>query len=257
MKKNILYLGDTALDRQACYLTGMMSYHGLGFNYVNSDEKFSDYFLSRNYDLMIVSDYPACNFSVEQAKAIIGKIKDGMGFLMVGGWESFVGDGGDYNNSLFAEVLPVIMKNEDDRVNFSSPCVITKENEHEIINNLPFDKTSSIIGGLNAVEIKKGALEILSGIEYQISIDSRNVSFEKDRKFPLLVIGECRLGKIAVFTSDVAPHWVGPFVDWGNERIRARADGSEAIEVGNLYAQFFANLLQWLCVKNHETISLI
>ena len=59
MKHKIIYLGDTALDRQASYLTGVMRYYDLSFDYVNSDEKFSDALLEQDYQLMILSDYYA------------------------------------------------------------------------------------------------------------------------------------------------------------------------------------------------------
>ncbi|GAH40275.1 unnamed protein product, partial [marine sediment metagenome] len=42
MKHSVLYLGDAALDRQASYLVGIMSHYNIGFDYVNSDGKFSD-----------------------------------------------------------------------------------------------------------------------------------------------------------------------------------------------------------------------
>ena len=73
MKNNILYLGDTALNQQAAYLAGIMSYYDMGFDYLNSDEKFSDALLDRDYDLLILSDYSAANFSAKQIKAIVEK----------------------------------------------------------------------------------------------------------------------------------------------------------------------------------------
>ncbi len=257
MKRNILYLGDTALNQQASYLAGIMSYYELGFDYVNSDKKFSDTFINRDYDLIILSDYSASNFSAEQIKAIVDKVKNGMGFLMLGGWESFVGDGGNYNNTLFADVLPVVMKAEDDRVNFSSPCLVVKENDHEIIDALPFEQDIPVIGGLNVLDVKKAASELLSAVEYKVAKNGGKIDFVEQQKYPLLVVGQYELGKTAAFASDVAPHWVGPFVDWGNKRIKAAADGAAPIEVGNLYAKFFANLIQWLCVKSYDSVNLI
>ena len=112
------------------------------------------------------------------------------------------------------------------------------------------------IGGLNEVQVKADALCVLSAIEYKIS-NNNGIKFEAGQKYPLLAVGEYELGKVAAFTSDVAPHWVGPLVDWGNERIKAMADNSETVEFGNYYAKFFANLIQWLCMKKYETVSLI
>ena len=257
MKNRILYLGDTALNRQASYLAGVMSYYDLDFDYVSSDRKFSDSLLEKDQCLMILSDYPASNFSAKQAKVLVDKIEDGMGLLMIGGWESFTGDGGDYHHTPFAEVLPVVMRSRDDRVNFSSPCLVLKEQSHEIIDSLPFHQNIPVIGGLNAFDVKRGADVLLSGVEFKATKNDMSIDFKEGNSYPLLVLGDYGLGKTAAFASDVAPHWVGPFVDWGNERIKARADGSQTIEVGNWYAEFFANLLQWLYVKNYETISLI
>ena len=257
MKQKILYLGDTALDQQASYLAGIMSHYDMDFDYVNSDEKFSDTLLKRDYDLIILSDYPASNFSAKQIKEIVDKVKAGMGLLMIGGWESFTGDGGGYNNTQFAEVLPVAMKDTDDRVNFSGPCLVVKENGHEIVDDLPFEENIPVVGGLNSFSVKKPALELLSAVEYKAAKNGEDIDFNQQNKYPLLVVGQYELGRTAAFACDAAPHWVGPFIDWGNERIKARADGAEAIEVGNFYAKFFANLIEWLCKKSYEFVSLI
>ena len=257
MKHRILYLGDTALDQQAGYLAGIMSHYNLDFDYLNSDKKFSDSLLERDYQLVILSDYPASNFSAKQMKVVVEKVKDGMGLLMIGGWESFTGSGGNYHNTLFAEVLPVVVKNRDDRVNFSSPCLVIKEQSHEIIDSLPFDQNIPVIGGLNAFDVKRGAAVLLSVIEFKAMKNNAKVDFEESRQYPLLVVGDYHLGKTAAFASDVAPHWVGPFIDWGDTRIKARADGANTIEVGNWYAEFFMNLIKWMYSENSETINFI
>lgn len=242
----ILYLGDTTLDQQGSYLAGVMSYYNMSFEYVNSEVRFSDSLLKRDYKLMILSDYPSSNFTAQQIKAIADKVSEGMSLLMIGGWDSFTGIDGGYGNTPLATVLPVIMQENDDRINFSGPCLIAKEQNHEIIDSLPFDEDTSTIGGLNSFDVKKDSTVLLSAYEYNVSRHNGKFEFAKGKTYPLLVIGNYGLGKTAAFASDVAPHWVGPFVDWGDKRIKARAEGSDSIEVGNLYAQFFANLLGWM-----------
>lgn len=256
MKHRILYLGDTALNLQASYLAGIMSHYGEDFDYVSSDKRFPNALLEKDYRLVILSDYPASNFTEKQIRVIIDKVKDGMGLLMIGGWESFTGAGGDYHSTFFAEALPVIMKSQDDRINFSSPCLVIKEHGHEIIDSLPFDQNIPAIGGLNAFEAKQEAAVLLSAVEFKAEKHDAAVDFKEGRKYPLLLVGDYGLGRTAAFASDVAPHWVGPFVDWGDKRIKAQADGSESIEVGNFYAEFFMKLIKWLCVKNDKTINL-
>jgi hypothetical protein len=55
--------------------------------------------------------------------------------------------------------------------------------------------------------------------------------------------------------ADVAPHWVGGLVDWGDgERVTARAPGSWEIEVGNFYSQLVANLLAWTGQLGGESV---
>lgn len=248
MDCKILYLGDTALDRQAGYLAGVMAHYGLDFDYVGSDELFSDVLVEQDYQLMILSDYPASNFSDEQLKRVVDKTKEGMGLLMIGGWESFVGIGGDYHRTPIQDVLPVVMKDNDDRINFSGPCLVVKEKSHETIDSLPLDQQIPAIGGLNAFEAKPGSTVLLSAVQFKSRKNKKRIEFEQNATYPLLVLGNYGLGRTAAFASDVAPHWVGPLVDWGDERIKAQADGAEAIEVGNWYAAFFAGLMQWLCV---------
>jgi uncharacterized membrane protein len=68
-------------------------------------------------------------------------------------------------------------------------------------------------------------------------------SFDSD---PLLVIGNFGSGRVCAFASDVAPHWVGGLVDWGDARISVHAEGANQREVGNWYAAFFESLIRWV-----------
>lgn len=249
MKNGILYLGDTALALQASYLAGVMHHACLAFDYVDSETRFPETLLQTDPALVIVSDYPASNFNAHQMNAIAERVKDGMGLLMIGGWESFTGAGGDYHRTPVGDILPVTMKPVDDRVNFSDPCLVVKKECHEIIDGLPLEEHIPAIGGLNAVDAKPAATVLLSAVRFKAQKQNGAFGFTECGTYPLLVTGDCGAGRTAAFTSDVAPHWVGPFVDWGDKRVRAQADGAGAIEVGNWYAEFFANLLRWLCAR--------
>ena len=167
MSDKILYLGDTAIDQAASYLAGIMTHYGFEFDYVDSSTRFSDSLLDNDYKLMIISDYPAANFTAEQMQAIADKTKSGMSLLMIGGWESFTGLGGDYNNTPIADVLPVTMKDSDDRVNFSGPCLVIKQTDHEILDSLPFENDIPAIGGLNEFIPKPDADVLLSAVSYK------------------------------------------------------------------------------------------
>jgi hypothetical protein len=71
-------------------------------------------------------------------------------------------------------------------------------------------------------------------------------AFESLDCHPLLIIGNHGHGRTAALTTDVAPHWVGPLVDWGLPRINGQAPNANAIEVGGDYARFLRQLLSWV-----------
>jgi uncharacterized membrane protein len=84
----------------------------------------------------------------------------------------------------------------------------------------------------------------LEVIRYRTRSETSSCSFTEENRDVLLALGGCGDGRTAAFASDVAPHWVGGFVDWGVERITRTVAGGE-VEVGGFYAAFFANLIRW------------
>lgn len=246
MNIDVLYLGDTALDRAASYLAGVMKHYGIEFDYRSSDEKFTDELLGNDYQAVIISDYPSENFSQSQLERLSRQISDGMGLVMIGGWESFTGANGEYTNTILKDVLPITMQEDDDRINCPQPCLVEKNCEHEIIAGLPFDGQPPCIGGFNLLKVKSTATTILSARKFKAVHSGESYDFSPEpTSYPLLVTGQYGNGRVVCFASDVAPHWVGGLVDWGDERVSAQADGAEAVEVGNFYAQFFARIVKW------------
>jgi uncharacterized membrane protein len=245
----ILYCGDTALLGAASYLAGVMSHFSIPFDYLASNQPFTDEVLFRDYGGIILSDYPAINFSPGQLVNLAEKVRQGMGLLMIGGWASFTGANGEYAGTVLRDLLPVNMQQQDDRVNSWRPCLIEKRQEHVIVDSLPFDEFSPSVGGFNRLKAKPGASTILTVRQVEISRKDEEIVFSPSLTCdPLLVLGSFGSGRVAVFASDVAPHWVGGLVDWGDSRIRAQAEGANRIEVGNWYAGFFANLIRWMTV---------
>ena len=101
------------------------------------------------------------------------------------------------------------------------------------------------IGGFNRFAAKADSATLLETQRYCVSRVDEELAFEPAEREPLLVVGTHGRGRVAALATDVAPHWVGGLVDWGPSRVAAQAPGAEAIEVGNLYSQFFWQLLQW------------
>jgi uncharacterized membrane protein len=247
MKNNetsVLYLGDTSLDTAASYLAGVMTHFQIGFDYVASNET-AERFLAdgTGYRLIILSDYPADRLEASQMKRIEAWVREGAGLLMIGGWESFQGSGGLYSGTLIEKILPVRMSLSDDRVNTPYPCLVAKREEHPILAGLPFDRPPCV-GGYNRVEAKENVRVLLEVIRYRTRAQASDCSFAEEGRDVLLAVGTHGRGRSAAFASDAAPHWVGGFVDWGEERISCTSAGAQ-VEVGAFYAAFFGNLIRW------------
>lgn len=254
----ILYLGDTNLASAAAYLTGLLTTWNWPFRYIPSDRSLTEIDLSPAPALYLFSDYPAERVDRRLQARIVAHVEAGAGLLMIGGWESFQGASGNWSQSLIAEALPVFMQSGDDRVNGDQPLVVHVAMEHPLIAGLPFDDRPPIVGGFNRVEPKPDAQVVLDLQSFRIRRDACAFTFAAEGEpSPLLVVGHRGAGRTAAFTSDVAPHWVGPLIDWGPRRVVAQAAGADAIEVGSDYAQFFRQLLAWVAkiAPNQATLT--
>ncbi len=246
MSQKVLYLGDTTLPTAAGYLAGVMDHHGIDFDYVPSDVAFDATRLEGDCDALILSDYPSDRLAPADFEAIVDRNREGMGLLMIGGWESFTGLGGNYHDTQLADVLPVVMKESDDRVNSYAPCMIQPEDEHSITAGLPFAEHAAAINGYNQWQAKEDVTTLLSLKRYDAAFTDGDFQFTLRDHDPLLVVDIVRAGRVACYAGDVAPHWAGGFVDWGDRRLVLHAEGAEEVEVGNWYVEFFGNLVKWV-----------
>ena len=251
----ILYCGDTELNGAAAYLAGLMTCWDWPFRYVPSNVPMTSELLRQPRSLLIISDYPASQFSSECQKLALEQIHDGSGLLMIGGWESFYGCGGNWHDSHLSQALPVEIADRDDRVNFDQSAWLTpvSDQSHPIIADLPWKMHPPAIGGMNRVVAKSNSLCLLNANPFSVSfthqaggtLESSSWSFAASSTLPALVIGQYGDGRSASFMSDVAPHWVGGLVDWGLPRVTAQAKGAPGVEVGQHYAQFWKQLIEW------------
>jgi uncharacterized membrane protein len=273
MPGKICYLGDDSLQGAAAYLGGIMLHYGLDFDYVPTAEAPPADFIKTPYSLYVVSDYYAAKFGQAAMSHVPRCVEQGAGLLMLGGWVSYHGQLGEYHASPLADVLPVVMEQHDDRRNAFQPCLMNKKEDHPIVDGLPWSMPPGI-GGYNAITPKPGATMLLTSVRFSVRRAGKgteqvagktpfalhNVSptatsvpfgseaddfhFTRGEESPLLVVGHYGRGRVAALATDVAPHWVGGLVDWGDRRITQEVAGG-SIEVGNWYAQFFRNLLTW------------
>lgn len=243
MSGKICYLGDDHLRGAAAYLAGILAHFGIEFDYVPSAESAPGGFASEPYSAYVVSDYPAARFGEAAMCHVAARVRQGAGLVMIGGWESFHGRLGEYHRSPLAEVLPVTMQSCDDRRNRAQPCLIEKLADHDILADLPWEEPPGI-GGYNLLAAKPQAQSLLDAAIFSVRYAGKTWKFDRVGSTPLLVVGNHGAGRTAALATDVAPHWVGGFVDWGDKRITQEVGGG-TIEVGNWYAQFFRNLVAW------------
>src|SRR6478609_994149 len=116
--ESILYLGDTSLSGAAAYLAGLMTRFGFDYEYVPSDQALSSELASVPRRLFIVSDYPSAMMLPPVQEIVLDQVNNhGAGLLMIGGWESFHGHGGNWDGTPIGKALPVEIAGEDDRIN--------------------------------------------------------------------------------------------------------------------------------------------
>ncbi len=243
MLRRVCYLGDDSLQGAAGYLAGIMSHFGLPYEYVPSAESPEAGFASRQYALYVVSDYPAARFRGGQMEHVVRSVGSGSGLLMLGGWESYFGRLGEYHRSPLAEALPVTLLDSDDRRNAAQPCLVQKVAEHPILEGLPWHCPPGI-GGYNVLLPKAKSQTLLRCVPFRVESRGDKFKFRRGQSAPLLVVDTWGEGRTAALATDVAPHWVGGMVDWGDRRIVQELPGG-FVEIGNWYAEFFRNLLVW------------
>ena len=245
MANSILYLGDTHLRDAAAYLAGLLHHWGWEFEYVRSDESATSEMLAVPRALFIVSDYPSARMDVAVQRRLLEQVTAGAGLIMIGGWESFHGLGGDWDGTPIGDALPVAIATEDDRLNCDQPVLVRRVAEHPAVNDLPWDSRPPVIGGFNRLVAKTESTVLLEARRLAAQRSGDEFVFTPLDRHPLLVVGQFGSGRTAALATDVAPHWVGPLVDWGTPRVSAQAPGANGIEVGGDYATFFRQLLSW------------
>jgi uncharacterized membrane protein len=245
-----LYFGDDDMTRAAGYLCGIMTHAGIPFERVDSSQSPTDTLLQEPVVAYIISDYPHERFLPGQLETICNAVSNGTGLAMFGGWESYHGRLGEYHKTVLADVLPVAMLNRDDRRNFAQGVLLSPIQPHPILDDLPWE-TPPLVGGLNEWTAKPEAKVLLNGLPLSIRANDGRVAsgfvcgFDATT-YPMLVIGEYGKGRTAALATDVAPHWVGGWVDWGRSRITQDLPNGGFVEIGSDYAKFFAQLLRWI-----------
>lgn len=242
MIRRVLYLGDGTLTGSARYLAGVMVHYKIPFDHVPTSRRFTGKSLRHRYALFILSDYPSRNLPNAIQREIVKRVQEGAGLLMIGGWSSFTGVDGSYRGSPIGRILPVTLSQKDDRMNLTGGAIVYPKKRHPALKGLSF-RSGPVISGLNRVKAKPSSEVVLEA--RKILPRYPKIALEKKR-YPLLVFSRYGKGRVAALTTDVAPHWVGSFVDWGRGRLHVRLSKGIEIEVGESYLRFLGQLVKGL-----------
>ena len=243
---SILYCGDDSLKQSARYLHGVVDYLGFKITYVPSRRQLKSRDLRKEYSLIIISDYPSKMISKESEELIPSEIAQGTRFLLIGGWGSFHGYDGNYQQTKLAKVLPVQCLSGDDRVNCMQGAVIIPARQASLLwKGLQFAR-GPLIGGYNKVKLKKGSRVLLTARDLQIDLPDLRLA---KKEYPLLVTGMYGFGSTAGYMSDLAPHWSGGLVDWGKKKIKIKSVSGHFMEVGQNYVLFVKTLVELVIAR--------
>ncbi|MCV2490840.1 glutamine amidotransferase [Geodermatophilus sp. YIM 151500] len=178
------------------------------------------------YDLVVLSDIGANSIQLapgvfehsvpgqDRLRALADWVTAGGALLMIGGYLSFSGfqARAAFRQTAIAEILPVGMLTEDDRVECPAgvrPAVV--EADHPALGGT--EGEWPLLLGYNRVVPREGA-RVLARVGED----------------PLIAVGEHGRGRTAAFTSDCSPHWAPPAFceEWPG------------------YAQLFDGMVRWL-----------
>jgi uncharacterized membrane protein len=246
-RPRIIYAGDGPVDGNARYLLGCLKAFGADVAHRPPSATLPASLLKPHPDAIILSDMPAAKVPAATQKRIAACVEEGAGLLMIGGWASFSGPLAGWRGTIVENILPVRSLGRDDRAVFPSGALLVADAPHPILNPKALERPPAICG-MNRVLPRPGAKVILSVFPIRARrLSSGTVAPTLETPaLPLLVLSGDPRRRTAAFATDVAPHWCGGLLDWGEDTRRIEVSKGNSIEVGDDYVAFIASLLGWL-----------
>lgn len=242
MSIKVLYCGDSPVGGAANYLLGVLHSMRARVVHLPPAEKLRPAHLRQDYDVIIFSDYSKSQVDAVSERLVTAQVESGAGFLMIGGWGSYSGPFGGWKGSLIEKLLPVVCKNFDDRTNFPGGASVVLKKSYGFLKAQAFKQTPAICG-LNSIHPKSDSKTLLAA--RQIISNGKKIRLAS-KEYPLLVVDSQPDRRVAALATDLAPHWCGGLVDWGNKTLKLSVTPRLQIQVGNDYVQFISSLLRWL-----------
>ncbi len=194
------------------------------------------------FPVLVLSDYDRGQMSDDLQRRTIDRVQGGAGLLMIGGWSSFGGARGSWHGSPLAEILPVVISDQDDRTNTPLGTVLqVVEPDHPAVAAI-VGREPCCVCGFNDVRPRHGAQTLIAGYELRVSGALPSGARFVRRETPMLAVWRVGSGRVAALAPDVSPHWAGGIVDWGETRVKLPTGA----EVSDLYPAFLGGLCEWL-----------
>jgi len=206
---NILYCGDD--EFASPYILGSLEALGHEADWVPADAKFPGV---GGAELLILSDYPARMMGREASAEVTRFVGDGGSLMMLGGWESFNGLGHNYHGHPVASLLPVTLAAGDDRVNAWQGMMMRGTADARALRELRWEQPP-ILNGYNRATPKEQAQVLVE----MCAVESDGEKIRLGSSQALVVGGAPDGGHVLACLTDLAPHWCGGLVDWGETTV--------------------------------------
>lgn len=227
---NILYCGDQ--DKAPLYISGALEYEGHEVTHVEPNQPLPTL---GQFDVYILSDYPAQGLDETTTSELISQVAGGKRFIMIGGWESFNGFGRNYYaHPIGQKLIPMVLESGDDRVD-AFQGLILHQKDNGYATTLPDWSKPPVICGYNTASAKPHTETLVTMAE--IVADQSTIGLGQER--PLVVKGSHEQGTTVACMTDLAPHWSGGLTDWG-EPVQL----PNGTQVGDSYVKFVQFLLE-------------
>ena len=134
---------------------------------------------------------------------------------MIGGWESFYGRLGEYHHSPLADGSAggnaVVRRSPQFRA-----ALPDRKSGATTRSWRNFPGTSRRRSADQRVKAEPQTETLLAASAFAVSAATGQAFTSRPGARALLVVGRHGAGRTAALATDVAPHWVGGFVDWGD-----------------------------------------
>lgn len=227
----ILFLGEHA-GASAEYVRDCLIQLGHDVSHINAGRAVPE--IKEDYQVILISDYLAKDLGDPATREIIKQVENGTRLIMLGGWGSFNGRGGNYYQHPLSGLLPVILNSGDDRMNAAQGLVLFPDPGLKTELYLDWNEPPVICGYNQALPREKARVLIWMK---PVQTDGSRITLKAP--LPFLIKGLYGKGTAMACLTDLAPHWCGGLVDWGKRRLRL-----SHVEIGEMFLLFVQLLLE-------------